>query len=73
MGHTSLSAIALTTARDWASVAVALGAGLEPPLRVKSSKHWVESKSFYSLEVRLNITVHFKFYSFWLQNIRMLT
>lgn len=35
MGNTSLSAIALTAARDRASVAVAMGAGLEPPLRVK--------------------------------------
>ena len=56
---------AVRTARDRASETLAMRVGFGPPIIVKSSTR-CGSKSFYNLEVRLKVTLHFKFYNFWL-------
>lgn len=57
--------MAVITARDGASVPVAMEAGLGPPFIAKSSTR-CEPKSFYNLAARLKVILHFKFYNFWL-------
>ena len=55
----------MTTARDWDSETAAMACGLGPLLIAKSSiRHG--TKSFYHLGVRLEYTLHFKFYNLWL-------
>lgn len=58
MGHTEVSAIAVITVRDQVSEIVAMGAAFGLPLTVKPSTR-CGPKSFYNLDVRFEVTLHF--------------